>query len=31
GVAVGADLRYQRLVASRSGEQLVLSVHDVAR
>ncbi len=31
GVAVGADLPYQRLVASRSGDELVLSVHDVAR
>ncbi|MUM19553.1 MULTISPECIES: tRNA lysidine(34) synthetase TilS [unclassified Mycobacteroides] len=29
GVAVGAGLPYQRLVASRSGDQLVLSVHDV--
>lgn len=29
GVAVGADLQYQRLVASRSGGELVLSVHDV--
>jgi len=31
GVAVGADLPYQRLVASRSGDELVLSVHNVAR
>lgn len=31
GVAVGADLPYQRLVASRAGDELVLSVHDVAR
>lgn len=31
GVAVGADLPYQRLVASRSGDHLVLSLHDVAR
>ena len=29
GVAVGADLPYQRLVASRSGDRLVLSIHDV--
>ncbi|TDZ80516.1 tRNA(Ile)-lysidine synthase [Mycobacteroides salmoniphilum] len=29
GVAVGADLPYQRLVASRSGDHLVLSIHDV--
>ncbi|OHT83407.1 tRNA lysidine(34) synthetase TilS [Mycobacteroides saopaulense] len=29
GVAVGANLPYQRLVASRSGDALVLSVHDV--
>ncbi|MGH3722772.1 MAG: tRNA lysidine(34) synthetase TilS [Mycobacterium sp.] len=29
GVAVGADLPYQRLVASRSGDELVLSVQDV--
>ncbi|MBA0047760.1 tRNA lysidine(34) synthetase TilS [Mycobacteroides sp. LB1] len=29
GVAVGADLRYQRLVASRLGDELVLSVHPV--
>lgn len=31
GVAVGADLPYQRLVAYRAGDELVLSVHDVAR
>ncbi|WP_078292565.1 tRNA lysidine(34) synthetase TilS [Mycobacterium sp. D16R24] len=29
GVAVGADLPYQRLVASRLGDHLVLSIHDV--
>ncbi len=29
GVAVGADLAYQRLVASRSGDDLMLSIHDV--